>query len=189
MEEAISLRVKASRVQSPAFDRTAFEEFYAQYLPKIYNYVCYRVGDERIAEDITADVFERALTRLHTYQSDRGAFSTWLFSIAHNQVANYLRSRSRRPDVCSLDAVPSVAVEDAAPEQAAIQAEQLRQVRAGMRQLPEQQQEILALKFGLGLSNQEIAKVMRLNPNHIGVLLHRAVRTLRSVVGTKEMTE
>ena len=48
-----------------------------------------------------------------------------------------------------------------------------------MRQLPDREQEIVALKFGFGLGNNEIAKVMKLKPNHVGVLLHRALYTLR----------
>ena len=46
-------------------------------------------------------------------------------------------------------------------------------------QLSERDQEIVALKFGFGLGNSEIAKVMHLNPNHVGVLLHRALHLLR----------
>ena len=73
--------------------------------------------------------------------------------------------------------------------QAAIQAEQLRQVQGCVRQLPERQQEVLALKFGSGLGNQEIAKAMKITPNHVGVLLHRAVRALRQALEEEEVKE
>ena len=186
MEQVVPIKAKTAQVQTLSLDRTTFEGFYSTYLPKVYNYVCYRVGDEKTAEDITAEIFMRALTHLDTYKSNRGAFSTWLFSIAHNHVVNYLRTKSRQPEVHSLDAVASITANNVAPEQAAIQSEQWRQVQAAMRELPEQQQEILALKFGVGLSNQEIAHAMKLKPNHIGVLLYRAVHALRSVLEVKE---
>jgi RNA polymerase sigma-70 factor (ECF subfamily) len=186
MGEVIPLKASAYRVQTQELDRATFEELYDTYLPKVYNYVCYRVGDKSTAEDITSEIFERALTRLHTYRSDRGAFSTWLFRIARNLVINHLRAKGRRPEVRSLESFPLMAVSGASPEQAAIQEEQLRQVQACIRQLPERQQEILALKFGWGLSNQEIAKVMKLKPNHVGVLLHRAVHTLRLTLEKEE---
>jgi RNA polymerase sigma-70 factor (ECF subfamily) len=191
MERVISLKASVSQVQTRTLDRTTFEELYSTYLPKVYNYVCYRVGNASTAEDVTSEIFERALTRLHTYRSDRGAFSTWLFRIAHNLVANHLRARSRRPEIYSLESLPSMAVSSGvSPEQAAIEAEQLRQVQARMRQLPERQQEVMALKFGCGLGNQEIAKAMRLKPNHVGVLLHRAVRALRlALLEEKEVME
>jgi RNA polymerase sigma factor (sigma-70 family) len=194
MGDVISLRASVSRVQTQTLDRTAFEELYSTYLPKVYNYVCYRVGDESTAEDITAEIFERALTHLHTYRSDRGAFSTWLFRIARNLVANHLRARGRRPEVHSLESLPQLAVSqliagDVSPEQAAIEADQLGRVQVHMRKLPKRQQEVLALKFGGGLGNQELARAMRLKPNHVGVLLHRAVRALRLALEEEEEEE
>jgi RNA polymerase sigma factor (sigma-70 family) len=191
MGEMISLRASVSRVQTQTLDSAAFEELYSTYLPKVYNYVCYRVGDESTAEDITAEIFERALTHLHTYRSDRGAFSTWLFSVARNLVANHLRARGRRPEVHSLESLPhmQMAAGGVSPEQAAIEADQLRRVQAHMRKLPKRQQEVLALKFGGGLGNQELAKAMKLKPNHVGVLLHRAVRALRLALEEEEVKE
>lgn len=186
MGEALSLRANALfRERTQAVDREAFEEAYDIYLPKIYNYVYYRVGDEITAEDITSEVFERALTRLHTYRADRGAFSTWLFRIAHNLVANHLRDKSRRPETRSLETLPTLALSNPSPEEMVIKAEQLRQVQACMRELSEQQQEVLALKFGAGLSYKEIGKAMKITPTYVGVLLHRAVRDLREALEEK----
>jgi RNA polymerase sigma factor (sigma-70 family) len=78
---------------------------------------------------------------------------------------------------------------DVSPEQAAIEADQLGRVQVHMRKLPKRQQEVLALKFGGGLGNQELAKAMRLKPNHVGVLLHRAVRALRLALEEEEEEE
>ena len=165
-----------------AIDRSAFAELYTTYLPKIYNYVSYRVGERAEAEDITSAIFERALQRLHMYREDRGAFSTWLFAIARSVMANYFRSRRRQPQVGPLASASSVVVSGASPEQSVIEAEQWRQVQVCMRRLPERDQEVLALKFGADLANQEIAQVMGLTPTHVGVLLYRAVRKLRLAV-------
>jgi RNA polymerase sigma-70 factor (ECF subfamily) len=187
MGEVVPLKASGYRVQTQRLDRATFEELYATYLPKVYNYVCYRVGDRSTAEDITSEIFERALTRLHTYRSDRGAFSTWLFRIARNLVSNHLRAKGRRPEIRSLESFSPMAASGASPEQAAILEEQLHQVQVCIRQLPERQQEILALKFGWGLGNQEIAKAMKLKSNHVGVLLHRAVHTLRLALEREEV--
>jgi RNA polymerase sigma-70 factor (ECF subfamily) len=186
MDEAILLRrEKNLSVQKQlsgnavALDREIFETLYQAYLPKVYNYVCYRVGDEKAAEDLTAEIFERALKNLHRYRSDRGAFSTWLFKITRNLISNHIRSRRRHPEMVSLEAIPSLAGTSLTPEQATIEAENMHKLHLTLQQLPEREQEILALKFGSQLSNQEIAQVMQLNANHIGVVLHRAVRSLR----------
>lgn len=180
MDKAIPL-IKGNkyRVQESTLDKDAFEEMYSAYLPRVFNYVSYRVGDEKAAEDITAEVFERALKHLHTYRSDRGTFSTWLFKIARNLISNYLRTQRRRPEAVPLETYPAVVISSPSAEQAAIDAERLRHIQACLMQLPDRDQEIVALKFGFGLGNSEIAKVMHLNPNHVGVLLHRALHLLR----------
>jgi RNA polymerase sigma-70 factor (ECF subfamily) len=187
MKRALSLRVSVAQVHTGDLDQVAFEELYATYLPRVFNYVFYRLGDNSAAEDVTAEVFERALTRLHTYRADQGAFSTWLYRIAHNMVANHLRARRRRPEPYSLESLPTVAVGGPTLEQAAINAEQMRRLLRCMRMLPERQQEVLALKFASGMSNQGIARTMRLKPGHVGVLLHRAVSALRLALEREEM--
>lgn len=188
MEDTVTVKVNLPRAQAGELDRAAFDEMYARYLPKVYNYVCYKVGNQSLAEDITSEVFERALTRLGTYRAQRGAFSTWLFRIAHNQVANHLRSARRRPEIYSLEDLTPMPVSDASPEQAAIESERWRRVRTQMQELPEPQQEVIALKFGWGLSNQEIAQATKTNANHVGVLLYRAVRALRLALESEEVS-
>jgi len=181
------VNVQASHVPLPTIDRAAFEELYLAYLPKVHNYICYRLGDVTTAEDVTAEVFERAFTSLPSYRSDRGAFSTWLFTIAHNLVANHLRARKRRPAEVSLETLPATAAADGSPEAATTEAEQRRRIQACIQRLPEQQQEVLAMKFGGGMSNQEIAAAMRLKPNHVGVVLYRAVHALRLKLEEEEV--
>lgn len=179
MEEALSLELGASWMPTQSRERTTFEDLYVTYFAKVYNYVCYRVSDVNAAEDITAEVFERALKSFHTYRPDRAAFSTWIFRIAHNLVANYYRDRSRKPSLSPLDAGIPVVDEARTPEQAAIAAEQRRVLQEKIQALPDKQQEVLALKFGGELRYEEIAEAMHIKPNYVGVLLHRAVRALR----------
>jgi RNA polymerase sigma-70 factor (ECF subfamily) len=177
--EMTLLKASLSPARAQVIDRSAFAELYATYLPKVYNYVSYRIGDQAEAEDLTAAIFERALTRVHMYREERGAFSTWLFAIARNVISNHFRSRRRQPEMGPLDNLPLIAVRGASPEQTVIEAEQLRQAQVCMSRLPDRDQEVLALKFGADLSNQEVAQMMGLTATHVGVLLYRAVRKLR----------
>lgn len=186
MEEAVSLPTQTTRVQAQSLSRTDFEELYAEYLPKIYNYVCYRVGDRRAAEDLTAEIFERALTHLHTYRADKGAFSTWLFQIAHNRVANYWRSKKREPMLCSLDALPTLVRRETSPEQRLIRDQQVQRLYNHLHELPDRQRDVVALKFGADLSNKEIARMMKIKANYVGVLLYRAVQKLRQALEEEE---
>ena len=66
---------------------------YADQLPRVYNYFRYRVGDDALAEDLTATTFEKAWRARKRYRRDRAAFSTWLFTIARNVATDYYRRR------------------------------------------------------------------------------------------------
>ena len=163
-------------------DLTAFERHYCYYFPKIFNYVSYRVANGATAEDLTANIFERALVNYNSYAPEKAAFSTWLFTIARNIIANHLRSQKRQPNLVAVDTLPQVEVNTPSPEQAVIEAEQFRQIRIYLDRLDEREQEVIALKFSSELKNQEIAEIMSLTPSHVGVLLHRGLKKLRRLL-------
>jgi RNA polymerase sigma factor (sigma-70 family) len=68
-----------------------WEAVYQADLPRLYNFFRYRVGDDLVAEDLTAETFEKAWRNRHRYRYDLAAFSTWLFTIAKNILADYFR--------------------------------------------------------------------------------------------------
>ena len=74
----------------------AFATIYDHYFPRVYNYVRYRVGDAETTDDLTAQVFERALVNIGRYRPERAPFAAWLFAIARNAVSDYLRAQRRR---------------------------------------------------------------------------------------------
>jgi RNA polymerase sigma-70 factor (ECF subfamily) len=153
-------------------------ELYREYLPRILNYVRLRVDGEEVAQDLTAEVFERAVVKHHTLRKPE-AFGAWLFTIARNTVAGYYRKR--RPTL-PLEAAAEHPAPNPTPPEAAIRGEQLAAMRAALATLSEREQELIRLKFGAGLGNQEIARVMRLRAGHVAVLLYRALRKLRSLL-------
>jgi RNA polymerase sigma-70 factor (ECF subfamily) len=153
-----------------------YADLYREYLPRILNYVRLRVNDEDLAQDLAAEVFERAISRQHTLRR-RAAFGAWLFRIARNVVAGHYR---RRRPVLFLDLVEEQPAPTPAPLDAVIWGEELVRLRAALSQLSEREQEIIRLKFAGGLGNTEIAQVMRLRAGHIAVLLYRALRKLRA---------
>jgi|SRR5581483_1298336 len=73
-----------------------WDALYADQLPRIYNYFRFRVGTDADAEDLTAHTFERAWRARERYRQDLAGFSTWLFAIAHNVAADFLRARRPR---------------------------------------------------------------------------------------------
>lgn len=153
-----------------------YVELYREYLPRILTYVRLRVDGEDLAQDLTAEVFERAVARQDTLRR-REAFGAWLFRIARNTVTAYYRSRKQ---VLALEDVEEQATPVPNPDQAAIHREEVARMRQALLTLSEREQEIIRLKFGGGLGNQEIAQLMRLRVGHVAVLLYRALRKLRT---------
>jgi RNA polymerase sigma factor (sigma-70 family) len=163
-----------------------FETWYVAEMPRLFRYVMYRVRDQAAAEELTAAVCEEALKHLHRYQPGRGDLNGWMFGIAHNVLKQHFRSQARRGISVPLELFHTLHAPGRSPEQAVELIEVFRQAVRGLRHLPDQEQEVVALRYGAELSNQEIAEVMGLNPNHVGVLLHRALKKLRQTLQAEE---
>jgi RNA polymerase sigma-70 factor (ECF subfamily) len=152
-----------------------WDSLYADQLPRVYNYFRFRVGSDADAEDLTARTFERAWQARERYRRDLAGFSTWLFTIAHNLVVDFLRSRRAQ---VPLDAVAEVAA-DGTPEEDAARHSDLERLTALAASLSEREQELIALKYGAALDNRQIARLTHLTESNVGTILHRVVQTLR----------
>ncbi|MGQ9851159.1 MAG: RNA polymerase sigma factor [Aggregatilineaceae bacterium] len=169
-------------------DRAAFGELYARYVNRIYNYVYYRTGNHQDAEDLTSRAFFKALAHIDKY-TDRGVpFSAWLYRIAHNQVANWHRDRSRRR-VVPLDDFTFDSEPQEAPEAMTESSEEEARLLELIRALPPERQQLLVLKFVERLSNAEIGAIMNRTEGAIKSLYHRTLLALRDgLQGEEEET-
>jgi RNA polymerase sigma-70 factor (ECF subfamily) len=159
-------------------DATAFGELYERYVQKIYNYIYYRTGNHHDAEDLTSRVFFRALAHIYGY-TDRGVpFSAWLYRIAHNLVANWHRDRGRQK-VVPLDEYMASGLHGHAPEALTESLEEEEKLLQSIRELPEERQQLLVLKFVERLSNAEIGEIMNRTEGAIKSLYHRTLLSLR----------
>lgn len=156
-----------------------FAALYDRYFARVYNYVRYRVGDAASADDVVSRVFEKALDRLESFDRERGLLDAWLFAIARNAVADHFRER--RPGA-PLDAAEALADGEPRAEEGLERDESARGLLSALRLLDERQRELLALKYGARVTNRAIAAQTGLTESHVGVLLHRAVKTLRSAL-------
>jgi RNA polymerase sigma-70 factor (ECF subfamily) len=158
-------------------DLTAISELYNLHVDRIYQYVRYRTGDDQTAEDITAEVFLRAIESLVTY-NDRGApFVAWLYRIAHARVIDYWRSSKRRQTAPLDDPLLQdglVTTDDAID----IDFLQHRSLWIALRQLTDDQQNVIILKFVQGLGNAEIAQMLGKTEGAIKALQRRALESL-----------
>jgi RNA polymerase sigma-70 factor (ECF subfamily) len=164
------------------------ETWFRELHPRLYAYVRYRVADISQAEDLTSDIVERALTHLDSYDARKGAFSTWLFRIAHNTLANFFKRRERRGryQVDLGENLDDLATDELSPEQAAIHREEIARLLACVRTLPPRRQEILAMRFAGCLTNREIARILHMNERTVSVAILRALRKLHALLDGAE---
>ena len=163
-----------------------FATLFDTYYPKLYAFIRSRVIDQKTAEDITASTFERAFSRSHTYDPDKGAFSTWLFSIARNLIVNHYAAAERQPAQFDLDEMTDLAASTLSPEAQLVRQEQQRQLLDLLNILSERDQEILQLRFFGHLTNRHIATMLDLNEKTVSVIILRALRKLKMQLEQQE---
>jgi RNA polymerase sigma-70 factor (ECF subfamily) len=166
-------------VEQAKTDPTAFGLLYERYIDRIYSYVFYRTGNHHDAEDLTAKVFMQALKHISRYVQRGAPFSSWLYRIAHNLVANWHRDRSRR-QVISLDRVALVSGQSTeGPFEQAARGDRRDALLSAIGQLPADRQQLLILKFVERLSNAQIGRIMGRSEGAIKSLYHRTLVALR----------
>jgi len=166
-----------------ATDPEAFGLLYDRYADRIHRYVQARVRDRNLAEDITADVFFKALRGLGGYRPALGEFPAWLYRIAGNAVIDHLRAR--RPTV-NLDEQMD-RVDRAAPvdEQVIARVEVARVWRA-IDDLTDAQRTAVVLRLERDLPIAEIAGHMNRSEGAVKLLLHRAMSAVRERLADSE---
>lgn len=153
-----------------------FAALYQRELPRIYNFFRFRVGDDQAAEDLTAEVFEKAWRNRGNYRHDLASFSTWLFVIARRVATDHFRKhRSTVP----LEEAEQV-IDPQTPEAVAQQHAEFAQLSNVLAQLAERERELVALKYGAGLTNRAIAQISGLTESNVSTILHRVTNQLRA---------
>ncbi|MBT3391227.1 MAG: sigma-70 family RNA polymerase sigma factor [Chloroflexi bacterium] len=169
-------------------DLQAFGELYDRYVERIYNYIYFRTGNTFDAEDLTERVFFRAIQHIKKYENRGLPIAAWLYRIAHNLVANWYRDNSRRQEI-PLDVFEfSLTFPGDLPETAMLKAEEQDDLLYVIRQLPEERQQLLILKFVEQLTNAEIGQIMGRTEGAIKSLYHRTLLALRkeyNIVGVE----
>jgi RNA polymerase sigma-70 factor (ECF subfamily) len=160
-------------------DRAAFGTLYRRYLDRVYGYAFYLLGDHHDAEDVTERTFLAALSAIGSFRDTGASFRSWLFRIAHNQVANALRTRGRRP-TSSLEGVEPPSGGD--PATAVSDADDSRELRRALHSLSADRRQVIVLRFVDGLTAGEIGAVLGRSEGAVRVLQHRALRELAAML-------
>jgi len=161
------------------YDQAAWVEIYERYKHSIYNYIYYRVNETALAEDLTQEVFVRALESIDSFTPRGISISAWLYRMAHNLVADHYR-RDRELPLDERLVVPDEGTGELAERRLAHV-----ELRKALSRLTGDQQEVIILKFVDRLSNAKVAQIMGKTEGAIKSLQHRALASLRRALGEK----
>ncbi|MCC6191546.1 MAG: sigma-70 family RNA polymerase sigma factor [Anaerolineales bacterium] len=160
-------------------DGQALAQIHDQYYPALYRFALYRLGEPEAAADLAAEVFVRLLDALHAGRAPQTSLRGWLFGVAAHLVADHFRRRPTVPLSEALSDGQSVAGE--AEARLARGA-----VRAQLRRLTDEQQHVLALRFGDGFSLEDTAATLGKSVTAVKALQFRAVEALRRALRTDD---
>jgi len=155
-----------------------FEEVYERHFDSIYRYVLLRVGERADAEDLVQEIFLKVLQALPSYKPKGLPISAWLFRIARNHVIDFLRRKKREESKFTREEISEVSALEDPLREAELRAD-LKRVKEALRDLTDLQREVIALRFGAGLSVAETAKAMGKTENAVKALQHSAISALR----------
>jgi RNA polymerase sigma-70 factor, ECF subfamily len=162
-----------------------FSELYRAHLRDVYSYAYYRVGNHHDAEDLTEQTFLQAYRHFERAlrESDGRPLRPWLIRIAHNLAANLYRDRSRKPQTPIQDTGLLSATHTT--EDLVEGRDELARILEGVKELPDDRREALIMRFALGMDNREIARALDRSDGATKVLIHRAIRQLEDIVGSR----
>jgi RNA polymerase sigma-70 factor (ECF subfamily) len=141
---------------------------------RVYAYVAYRIGDGPEAEDVTSEVFARALRYRGTYDPAKVEDPAgWLIGIARRAIAESFATRQQ-----PAEELPELADEGDLEERTVVR---LR-VRGAVATLDERDRELIALRYGADLTSRRIGELLGLGTNTVEVALHRALARLRALL-------
>jgi len=172
MAEDDAVRLKKAQ----SLDRNTLGGIYDEFQPLLYSYIFRRVGDVEVARDLTADVFGRFLQATASGNGPDDHLRAWLYRVAHNIVVDHYRRQEHRQGPPLSESLVS---SEAAPDAVAEHRLQCAGVRSALSQLTGDQQEIIALKFLEGMSNDEVAQITDRTVGAVKALQHRALAALR----------
>lgn len=169
-------REQALLKQAQAGDTEAFAALYHAHVQVIFRYIAFRVNDTQLAEDLTGDVFTKALESLPKYVHQGRPLRAWLYRIAHARVIDYYRKVSRRAQDSELDEDAQAVTMNL--DDSLLRREAAKALREAITHLTDEQQQVVILRFFEGHRTEVVAQMMGKQPNAIKALQFRAIRTL-----------
>jgi RNA polymerase sigma-70 factor, ECF subfamily len=167
-------------VERAKVDADAFGELYDHYFGQIYRFVYSRLREQDSAEDVTSEVFFKALRAIHRYKPSGHPFSAWLYQISVNAIADHYRSKRPESD---LDTAVGIADKQAPVDEHIARKDEAARVWAAIDSLPPQQRTAMTLKLGEDMKLAQIGAIMGKSEGAIKLLIHRGMIGVRERLG------
>ncbi len=165
-------------IEAAKRDPGCFADLYEENFERVYAYIARRVGDRDQAQDVTADVFHKALRNLAGFEWRGVPFAAWLLRIAANEIASRGK-RSSRASAGSMDPLPEA---EKSSEAAFEEAQRRARLFKLVEKLPPEQRQVITMRFAHQKSIAEISRGMRRTEGAIKQLQFRALKRLRTMV-------
>ncbi len=156
-------------------DTDALARIHDEYYGPVFRYIAFRVSDRDVAEDLTSEVFLRFLSALRDHRAPQTTVRGWLFGVAANMVSDHHRRNYRAPQVELSESIESQAETPYEQVASGMMRADLREAIAG---LTEDQQNVIALRYGQDMPIQEVARTLRKTEGAIKQLQARAIAAL-----------
>src|SRR2546426_6966573 len=160
-------------------DQDAAGTLYERYFDRIYNYVYARLGRVEDAEDLAISRMTGSLTPLDLFQDQAVGFSSWVYRIAHNATIDHYR-RSGKVTLVPLE--NAILPQTVDPAEVALEQLSNEDLRVALRDLTEEQQQVLILRFFQDLTAAQVADIMGKSVGAVQALQHRALGSLERVL-------
>ncbi len=164
-------------------DRDAFGKLYISYLPGIYRYIFFRVGQrQEDAEDLSQTTLIRAWEAIGNYSIRKASFRAWLYTIAHNVVIDHYRERNRHATAQLTATIADEMSGGASPEEELVTNDVTEEVRMALEKVSNEHKQVVILRHMEGLSYTEIAQITGKREDAMRALHHRALLALKQVL-------
>jgi RNA polymerase sigma-70 factor, ECF subfamily len=163
-------------------DKEAVGELYRRHVDMIYRYAYARLRDATLAEDLTAQVFLKALEGLDTYEPRGVPFRSWLYRIAHARIVDHWRRQARHQEVMLVDSMPAMGP---SPEDVVMAQSQWELAIDLLDALTDEQRDVIIMRFLEELSLEEIAKALGKTVGAVKALQHRALASLARLLSER----
>jgi RNA polymerase sigma-70 factor, ECF subfamily len=169
--------------RAKSLDQDALAQVHEQYYDAIYRYLAYRVNDLQTAEDLTSEVFIRFLHAIQQKNAPQNTIRGWLFGAASLILKEHYRQK-KRTQLTELN--DTFADDWIQPTEKLEVQESKKALHQAMANLTEDQQQVLALRFGYEMPIRDVAETMNKSEGSVKMLQVRAIAALTRIMTGSE---